>query len=96
VGVQNSDNLPAQVVVPHLANRVGEDWAQLLQLALSLSGRWGGPLILPRAVYQRGHRQQAGIIRLSLRLGDSVRIRSIGDSAGTTSPWKPGLEKSND
>ena len=80
MGVQNNDNLPAQVVVPHLANRMGEDWAQLLQPALGLRSGGRGPLIPPGAVYQRGLRRQARLVRLSLRLRDSVRIRSIGGS----------------
>ena len=50
VGVHNLDNLPAQVVVPDLRNRMGEDFAQLLQTALGLRSPGRGPPLLARAV----------------------------------------------
>lgn len=46
MSVHNFNDLPAQVV-PDLRDWMGEDFAQLLQTALSL--RWG-PLLLARAV----------------------------------------------
>ena len=77
MSVHNVDNLPGQVVVPDLRNRMSEDFAQLLQTALGLRSAWGGPLLLARSIKQRGLRMQACIVRLSLRIGDSVRIRSV-------------------
>ena len=50
VSVHNLDNLPAQVVVPDLRNRMGEDFAQLLLTALGLRSAGRGPLLLTRAV----------------------------------------------
>ena len=77
MSVHNVDNLPGQVVVPDLRNRMSEDFAQLPQTALSLRSAWGGPLLLARSVKQRGFGMQACIVRLSLRIGDSVRIGSV-------------------
>jgi hypothetical protein len=59
-----------------------EDFAQLLQTALGLRSAWRGPLLLARAVNKRGLRREARKVRLSLRLGDSARIRRIGGSTG--------------
>ena len=81
MGVHNVDNLPGQVVVPNLRNRMGEDFAQPLQTALGLRSAGRGPLLLSRSIRQRGLRMQACIVRLSLCIGDSVRIRSPGSSA---------------
>jgi len=82
VSVHNVDNLPGQVVVPDLRNRMGEDFAQLLQTALGLRSAGRGPLLLARSIKQRGLRMQACIVRLSLCIGDSMWIRSVGSSAG--------------
>ena len=85
VSVHNVDNLPGQVVVPDLRNRMGEDFAQLLQMVLGLRSSGRGPLLLARSIKQRGLRMQACIVRLSLSNGDSVQIRSVGCSAGRSS-----------
>ncbi len=82
MSVHNVDNLPGQVVVPDLRNRMCKDFTQVLQTALGLRSAGRGPLLLARSIKQRGLRMQACIVRLSLRIGDSVRIRSVGSSAG--------------
>ena len=50
VSIHNVDNLPGQVVVPDLRNRMGEDFAQLLQTALGLRSARRGPLLLARSI----------------------------------------------
>ena len=77
--VHNGNNLPGQTVVLDLRNRMVENFTQLLQTTLGLRSSGRGPLLLARAVNER--RRKARIARLSLRLGDSVRIRRVGNSA---------------
>jgi hypothetical protein len=69
-------------VVPGLRNRMGEDFTQLLQTALGLRSSGQGPLLLAHSIKQCGLRMQACIVGLSLRIGDSVWVRSVGSSAG--------------
>ena len=69
-------------MVPGLRNRMGEDFTQLLQTALGLRSSGQGPLLLAHSIKQCGLRMQACIVGLSLRIGDSVWVRSVGNSAG--------------
>ena len=61
VSIHNVDNLPGQVVVPDLRNRMGEDFAQLLQTALGLRSAGRGPLLLAHSIKQRRLRMQTCI-----------------------------------
>ena len=79
--VHNTNNLPGQVVVPDIPNRMVKNFTQLLQTALGLRSSVRGPLLLARAVNKRGLRGEARIVQHGLRLGDSMRIRRVGSSA---------------
>ena len=81
MSIYNLDNPSAQVVVLDRRNRMVEDFAQLLQTVFGLRSAGRGPL-LARVVKQRGLRMKACMAGLNLGLGDSMRIRSVGSSAG--------------
>ena len=52
-GVHKIDNLPTQVVVPHLVDAIAEDGARLLRSSLGSGASGLRPLLLPRTIDQR-------------------------------------------
>lgn len=82
MSIHNVNNLSGQVMVPDLCNHMGEDFTQLLQMVLGLRSARQGPLLLAHLIKQCGLRMNALIVGLSLHIGDSVQIRSVGSGAG--------------
>jgi hypothetical protein len=77
VSVHDADYLPAQLFVPNASNRVAKDWKKLLKAAVGFGPLGCGPLLLSRAVNQRGLRRNTCVVRPGLLHGYSVRIRSV-------------------
>ena len=81
MNVHKFDNLSGQLAILDLGNRMVEDCAQLLQTAVGLRSAGRGLLLLAREVKQGGLRRKTCVVRQSLRLGDSVRIRRVESRA---------------
>jgi len=81
MSVHNLDNLVAQAVAPEFDNVMVKHWAQFFFSPLGLRPAGWGPG-LARAINQGRLGGQAGIIRQSLRLGDSVRVGFDGAVTG--------------
>lgn len=61
---------------------MGEDFAKLFETTVGLGSLGREPLLLARAVDQRGVRRKAYVVRQGFLPRDSVRIRRVRSSAG--------------
>ena len=61
---------------------MGEDFAKLFETTVGLRSLGRGPLLLARAVDQRGLKRKACVVGQGLLHRDSVRIRRVRSSAG--------------